>query len=70
MICDTYLSARELVREVDYTLKTLARSLLQQDRGELAASDVPGADVFAGSRHSLPWILYVFRVHILCALWD
>jgi hypothetical protein len=25
LLCDTYLSARELVKEVDYTLKTLAR---------------------------------------------
>lgn len=40
LVCDTYLSARELVKEVDYTLKTLARSLLQQERTDL--SDVPG----------------------------
>ncbi len=25
LLCDTYLSARELVKEVDYTLRTLAR---------------------------------------------
>lgn len=42
LLCDTYLSARELVREVDYTLTTLARSLLKQERSELAAADVPG----------------------------
>ena len=43
LLCDTYLSARDLVKEVDYTLTTLARSLLKQDRAELAPSDVPGA---------------------------
>lgn len=42
MLCDTYLAARDLVREVDYTLKTLSRSLLNQERHELSASDVPG----------------------------
>ena len=42
MLCDTYLAARDLVREVDYTLKTLSRSLLNQDRHELSATDVPG----------------------------
>jgi hypothetical protein len=33
--------ARELVREVDYTLRTLSSSLLGQAREELAPSDVP-----------------------------
>lgn len=42
MLCDTYLAARDLVKEVDYTLKTLSRSLLKQERHELTASDVPG----------------------------
>ena len=42
LLCDTYLAARELVREVDYTLSTLARNLLKQERAELAAADVPG----------------------------
>jgi hypothetical protein len=35
-------AARELVREVDYTLKTLAHSLLGQTRAEVAAADLPG----------------------------
>lgn len=43
LLCDTYLSARELVKEVDYTLSTLAGSLLQQQRSELSSADVPGA---------------------------
>ena len=42
LLCDTYLSARELVKEVDYTLSTLAGSLLQQQRSELSSADVPG----------------------------
>jgi hypothetical protein len=42
LLCDTYLAARDLVKEVDYTLKTLSRSLLNQERHELTAADVPG----------------------------
>ena len=45
LLCDTYLSARELVKEVDYTLATLSRSLLSQERQELAAADVPGRNL-------------------------
>ena len=43
LLCDTYLGARELLREVDYTMTTLARIHLGQARSDLAASDVPGA---------------------------
>jgi DNA polymerase alpha subunit A len=43
LLCDTYLAARDLVHEVDYTLSTLARSLLKQERAELSPTDVPGA---------------------------
>ena len=42
LLCDTYLAARELVREVDYTLSTLARELLHEQRSDLSAADVPG----------------------------
>lgn len=42
LLCDTYLAARELVKEVDYTLATLANSLLKQQRTELSSADVPG----------------------------
>lgn len=42
LLCDTYLSARELVREVDYTLSTLSRNLLKQERTEIAPADIPG----------------------------
>lgn len=42
MLCDTYLASRDLVKEVDYTLKTLSRSLLNQERHELSADGVPG----------------------------
>ncbi|KAI3432425.1 hypothetical protein D9Q98_003979 [Chlorella vulgaris] len=42
LLCDTYLCARDLVHEVDYTLTTLARNLLKQERAELNSSDIPG----------------------------
>ena len=42
LLCDTYLGARELLREVDYTMTTLARIHLGQSRADLAAADVPG----------------------------
>lgn len=41
LICDTYLNARDLVKEVDYTLATLSRNLLGETRSELFPSDVP-----------------------------
>ena len=34
-------AARELVREVDYTLRTLSSTLLGQSRDDLAPPDVP-----------------------------
>jgi len=42
LLCDTYLSARDLVKETDYTLTTLSKSLLGEIRCELASSDIPG----------------------------
>ncbi|PSC73303.1 DNA polymerase alpha catalytic subunit [Micractinium conductrix] len=42
LLCDTYLAARDLVHEVDYTLSTLARNLLKQERAELNPTDIPG----------------------------
>lgn len=41
LLCDTYLAARDLVHEVDYTLSTLARNLLKQERAELSPTDIP-----------------------------
>ncbi|PRW60975.1 DNA polymerase alpha catalytic subunit [Chlorella sorokiniana] len=41
LVCDTYLAARDLVHEVDYTLSTLARNLLKQERSELSPTDIP-----------------------------
>jgi DNA polymerase alpha subunit A len=41
LLCDTYLAARDLVREVDYTLGTLSRTLLGEARAELAPQDIP-----------------------------
>ena len=61
LLCDTYLSSRELVREVDYTLTTMARSLLGQARSELppaavrAAFDDPrggAAKLLGAARHA------------------
>jgi len=43
LLCDTYLSSRELVREVDYTLTTMARSLLGQARSDLPPAAVRAA---------------------------
>lgn len=43
LLVDTYLAARETTKEVDYSLATLSRSLLSQDRSELQASSIPGA---------------------------
>jgi DNA polymerase alpha subunit A len=40
LICDTYLAARDLVKEVDYTLGTLSRSLLGEARAELGPGEV------------------------------
>ncbi len=41
MCRDACCAARELVREVDFTLRTLSASLLGQERGDLTSSDVP-----------------------------
>lgn len=56
LLCDTYLSARELVKEVDYTLATLSRNLLSQERQELAAADVPGMGLY---QNTLSHILHL-----------
>ena len=55
LLCDTYLGARELLREVDYTMTTLARIHLGQSRSDLSAADVPG--VQSCSHGSVPNIL-------------
>lgn len=55
LLCDTYVSARELVREVDYSLKTLSVSLLgdapradaPQSLGDVAARYSSGASLLA-----------------------
>lgn len=41
LLCDSYLAARELVKEVDYTLGTLSRTLLGESRAEVSPGDVP-----------------------------
>eukprot|EP00198_Chlamydomonas_reinhardtii_P009371 XP_001698708.1 DNA polymerase alpha subunit one [Chlamydomonas reinhardtii] len=42
LMCDTYLSARELVKSVDFTLGTLAQSLLGQQRSDPLAGSNAG----------------------------
>lgn len=42
LVCDTYLSSRELLREVEYSLSTLAGKLLGQQCSDVAPGDVPG----------------------------
>ncbi|KAG2444014.1 hypothetical protein HYH02_009213 [Chlamydomonas schloesseri] len=42
LMCDTYMSARELVKSVDYTLGTLAQSLLGQSRSDPLAGSNAG----------------------------
>lgn len=41
LVCDTYLSAKELLRETTYSLTSLAASLLKVNRVEIEAPDVP-----------------------------
>jgi len=53
LLCDTYLSAREFVKEVDYTLSTLSANLLGQRRSELPAGGVAKAFETAASLMSL-----------------
>lgn len=48
LLCDTYLAARELLKEVEYTMKGLARKYLGQERQDLSAADVPGRGLQAG----------------------
>lgn len=59
LLCDTYLAARDLVHEVDYTLSTLARNLLKQERAELSPTDIPGerrANAFIRLVRREPWV--------------
>lgn len=42
LVCDTYVSARELVRETTYALTGLAKSQLKMDRVDVHPADVPG----------------------------
>lgn len=41
LLCDTYVSAQELLRETTYSLTNLAATQLQQTRREIHAVDVP-----------------------------
>jgi DNA polymerase alpha subunit A len=41
LVCDTYLSAKELLRETTYSLTNLAATQLQTSRVEIEAVDVP-----------------------------
>ncbi|XP_024534663.1 DNA polymerase alpha catalytic subunit [Selaginella moellendorffii] len=41
LLCDTYLSSRELVKEVSYTLTQLSKSQLGKERKEISPSEIP-----------------------------
>ncbi|KAK7252825.1 hypothetical protein RIF29_37045 [Crotalaria pallida] len=41
LLCDTYLSSRELLKEVSYSLTQLAKTQLNKDRKEVAPHDIP-----------------------------
>lgn len=40
LLCDTYLAARDLVRETEYTLASLSKNLLGELRTEINAADI------------------------------
>jgi DNA polymerase alpha subunit A len=57
LVCDTYLSAREVLRETTYTLSNLARTQLGTDRREVDPLEVPrffgeSASVLGLCRHT------------------
>ncbi|KAL3525683.1 hypothetical protein ACH5RR_014055 [Cinchona calisaya] len=41
LLCDTYLSSRDLLKEVSYSLTQLAKTQLNKDRKEIAPQDIP-----------------------------
>ncbi|KAK4367762.1 hypothetical protein RND71_011554 [Anisodus tanguticus] len=41
LLCDTFLSSRELLKEVSYSLTQLAKNQLNKDRKEISPQDVP-----------------------------
>ena len=53
LLADTYLSARDFVKEVSYTLTALAKNQLGRHRTEIPATDIPGKFADAGSLMSL-----------------
>ncbi|EFJ41338.1 hypothetical protein VOLCADRAFT_107737 [Volvox carteri f. nagariensis] len=63
LLCDTYLSARELVKSVDFTLSTLATNLLGQTRTDpLTGGGAPGVgDGLAGCFSSAEGVLRLLR---------
>lgn len=48
-----WVAARELVREVDYTLRTLSSSLLGESRTEVPAAELPARYDSSQSLHQL-----------------
>ncbi|KAJ8546171.1 hypothetical protein K7X08_018754 [Anisodus acutangulus] len=49
LLCDTFLSSRELLKEVSYSLTQLAKNQLNKDRKEISPHDVPLMFQAAGS---------------------
>ena len=57
LVCDTYLAARELVRETTYALGALAQSMLGEQRADIEPMEVPrllekGADCLRLCQHA------------------
>eukprot|EP00854_Cymbomonas_tetramitiformis_P021355 gene21355-25665_t len=71
LLCDTYLSAREFVKEVSYSLTSLAKSQLMINRDELEASEIPerfmsgvGIQSVVTHAESDAWLSLVLMFHL------
>ncbi|XP_027078338.2 DNA polymerase alpha catalytic subunit [Coffea arabica] len=56
LLCDTYLSSRDLLKEVSYSLTQLAKTQLNKDRKEIAPQDIP--QMFQNSESLMELIEY------------
>ncbi|CAG9462303.1 unnamed protein product [Pedinophyceae sp. YPF-701] len=71
LLCDTYLAAKEFVKEIDYSLTTLAKNQLGQSRRDMDAAAVERAfvardDLLALARHNEgdAWLSLGLAFHI------
>ncbi|KAK8938032.1 DNA polymerase alpha catalytic subunit [Platanthera guangdongensis] len=56
LLCDTYLSSRDLLKEVSYSLTQLAKTQLNKDRKEISPHDIP--EMFQSSATLLQLVEY------------